>query len=106
MLITFNFVSFCWIFFRAGTLGESVEIIGSIFSSWHGPFLPAHTMGHGVVALAALLSVEMFREKSGSLRDAVAQFSLPVRWLCWYTLAFLIIALGVDAGGQFIYFQF
>jgi hypothetical protein len=93
-------------FFRADSLHDSVEIIVSIFSAWDGPFLSTHTMAHGSVALAALLLIEMFREKVGSLRDAVAEFPLPVRWACWYMLIFLIITLGVDGGGQFIYFQF
>ena len=106
MAITFNLVCFCWIFFRADSLGDSAEIIVSIFSAWDGPFVSTHTMAHGSVALAALLLIEMFREKVGSLRDAVAEFPLPVRWACWYTLIFLIITLGVDGGGQFIYFQF
>jgi D-alanyl-lipoteichoic acid acyltransferase DltB (MBOAT superfamily) len=106
MAITFNLVCFCWIFFRAETLGDSAEIIARIFSPWERPFLETHTLAHGSVGLALLLFIEMFRERVGSLRDAVSELPIPVRWFAWYMLIFLIITFGVDGGGQFIYFQF
>lgn len=94
----FVFVSFTWIFFRAGSLNDALLIVHRIFTAaWQDPQIPALMIG--LVALVWLYQFfyeSRFRTllQAGPVRVSIAAFM--VLYLC----------LGASGGGAFIYFQF
>jgi D-alanyl-lipoteichoic acid acyltransferase DltB (MBOAT superfamily) len=94
----FVFVSFTWIFFRAGSLNDALLIVNRVFTAaWNDPQIPALMLG--LVALAwlyQLLYELRFRNllQTGLVRVGVAVFMILYLCLCG------------SGGGAFIYFQF
>lgn len=114
VFVTFNLVSFSWIFFRADNLrdawrivlkmGESVILLattadlGSFFTIGIG----RNRLVQALISLAIPLLVCFFRGK----RDL---FSLPrwFRWIIYYLLFYSVIYGSViNSKAQFVYFQF
>ena len=94
----FLFVSFTWIFFRAGSLKEALLIIERIFSAaWVSPQVPLL-----LLALVALVWLYEFLCES-NLRAALK--TGPVR-IGLAALMILYLCLCSSGGGAFIYFQF
>jgi D-alanyl-lipoteichoic acid acyltransferase DltB (MBOAT superfamily) len=94
----FVFVSFTWIFFRAGSLGDAWLIVQRIFTAaWQPPQITVLMVGLiAVVWLYQFLYESRFREvlKRGVVRVGVAVFIVLYLCLC------------SSGGGAFIYFQF
>jgi len=94
----FIFVSFTWIFFRAGSLDDALLIVKRIFSAaWHSPQIPAlMVLLVGVVWLYQFLYESTYREwlKSNPVRVSMVVFMVLYLCLC------------SSGGGAFIYFQF
>lgn len=106
ILITFILVSFNWIFFRADTTQDALNIIKSIYEL-NGPlFLDKTTMVYSLIGLVLLIYLETKREFG-------QKSYLPFKTKYWFiehleyvSLTMIIILIGVFDGGQFIYFQF
>jgi len=97
-LAVFVFVTFTWIFFRAGSLSDAWLIVQRIFSAaWHDPRMPALMLG-----LVALVWLYQFLYES-RLRPLLA--SAPVR-IGVVVFMVLYLCLCASGGGAFIYFQF
>jgi D-alanyl-lipoteichoic acid acyltransferase DltB (MBOAT superfamily) len=100
VVVTFNLVSFAWIFFRAPTLAGAMEYLHfmQIKPSANG-------VGHLVVdcALAAafLLAEWLYRTAR-----PVRPLPLPVRAGLLAAVACAIVLFGVDSGNEFIYVRF
>ena len=94
----FAFVSFAWIFFRAGSLDDAWLIVQRIFGAgWHDPQMPLLMLGLiAVVWLYQFLYESRFRGalQSGVIRVGLATAMMLYLWLCG------------TGGGTFIYFQF
>ena len=94
----FVFVTFTWIFFRAGSLNDALLILNRISTAaWRDPQIPALMLGlTAMVWLYEFLYESRFRDvlKHSFVRVGVAMFM--VLYLC-------VCASG---GGAFIYFQF
>ena len=94
----FVFVSFTWIFFRAGSLGDALVIVKRIFTgAWQDSQMPALMLA--MVALVwfyQLLYESRWRTllQTGLVRVGVAVFMVLYLCLCG------------SGGGAFIYFQF
>jgi hypothetical protein len=116
-VLTFHFVSFAWIFFRANSLSDAFLIIrrmGSDFSNWR--WEPVwQLMGRTEFGVAVLLIVVLFVfklfEEQGSVWRRLEAKSVWIRWSCYYSgVGAFVLALLVRARDlkpqQFIYFQF
>lgn len=94
----FVFVSFTWIFFRAGSLDEAMLIIRRMFTApWLDPHVPALMVFLvALVWLYEFLYESRFRDllKTSIVRVGVAVFMV------------IYICLCSSGGGAFIYFQF
>lgn len=110
LFVTFNAVCFAWIFFRANSTADAHWIVGHLFPLDNAAKLGdlGLTGGEILVTIVAIMILEfvqyMERNKGG-----VAYFEkqkLTTRWICYYTLFFIIIVLGEFGGARFIYFQF
>ncbi len=123
VFITFNLVSFAWIFFRANTVTDAFYIISNIFtnvgyvlrnitaigtgqgiiSSSLG--LDKHDIYISILAILFLLLVEMF-QRAQSFREWVNSKPIVMRWSFYYLILFSILLFGIFQQNQFIYFQF
>jgi len=88
ILFTFHFVCFCWIFFRAETLSDSLTIIRQIFTNFNGDvFLPFVSSYANVFALMALGYLTHFIPDGWNNKIVVQ----TKEWhLAYYTIVFLL----------------
>lgn len=111
--ITFNYVSFAWIFFRANSLSDALVVIKNIFN-WQGSLSLSHLSLTGLNYYELLLSFTivatlLLLERQEEKKNISLQFDLiPVwqRWISYYAAFFLLLFLGKFTAQQFIYFQF
>ena len=120
MLITFVLVTLAWVFFRAASVGQALDIIQNMFTVWN-PWVLFDGMLLGIgldgkdwnvllVAILILFVVECFKYNKISLVDLFAKQNLLFQWIFFYVGILAVVVFGVygpayDAA-QFIYFQF
>jgi D-alanyl-lipoteichoic acid acyltransferase DltB (MBOAT superfamily) len=94
----FVFVSFTWIFFRAGSVGDAWLIVQRIFgAAWRDPQIPAlMVVLMGAVALYQKLYESRFRPLLQTAGVRVGLAVCMILYLCLFS----------SGGGTFIYFQF
>ncbi|MDD4899344.1 MAG: MBOAT family protein [Candidatus Omnitrophica bacterium] len=117
--ITFSFVTFAWIFFRAESMEKALYIIKTIFNkaiiekeilSFYIPlwkFLSGWpNLSLGLLIIGSLITVELIQRK-GSILKMVSNKPVWVRWALYYALLIAVIFGGAfNNSQQFIYFQF
>lgn len=116
-LVTFAYICFTWIFFRAGSLQEARELIGRLFSApGAGAFeKTASLMGltglsliHVVLALGCLWLLERRREETEAacgLFGEIGQATFVIIMVMTVAASWLML-LANNAGNVFIYFRF
>jgi len=108
-LLTFLFVSFSWIFFRANSFYDATDIIHKIFFVRGPLFIEsfAQNIIMPVFFIVVLLVAEFFGEVT-ALKKYISYNSeyTFVRYFTYCTLIITILLFGVVDGAQFIYFQF
>lgn len=117
ILLTFLFVCFTWIFFRAESLSDAMYIINHLFApsataDISAPFM-AGLLGAQVEFLLAfaliglLLAVDGLTVKS-SISAGFARLPVMARWAWYYALGAAVMFSSIYGTGaqQFIYFQF
>lgn len=109
-LVTFGFVCFAWVFFRAGTLDKAFELIfamvniNSIFTE-SSLYLSRFDMIAVLLTTVLLLIFQWFmREKS--LEQLFGKMPWLIRSLVLSALIFLIVLSFSGEDRAFIYFQF
>lgn len=113
MFVTFNLVSFAWIFFRAEKLGDAWYVItnfGVAFSEIiHIDLIKkAFTTGLSLASIKALLMgilVFCFAEYVSS-RVSLSNLPIYFRWSCYLLFGFLLIILSTTTQYRFVYYQF
>jgi D-alanyl-lipoteichoic acid acyltransferase DltB (MBOAT superfamily) len=111
IFVTFNLVSFAWIFFRAGSVSDAWYIASHLLSfktglSLYGIGLGIEQVAIGVVFIGVLEAVHLFQNKHW-----ISQWFLSkpagLRWAVYACLLLSIHLFGVlDTPSHFIYFQF
>lgn len=115
ILITFQLVSFAWIFFRARTFSEALSIIKNMFSglslplSWAAYKLPPLfnrlDLMVALVSILVLESIHFMQEKYGL--NLFVKLHWILRWSLYILLALWIQFFGVfSRSSEFIYFRF
>ncbi len=107
-LLTFAFVAFAWVFFRASSVNEAFTIVHSIFTWKAGDLFIGSTsnMLYALLGISALFVTEIAEEfYPGSFTLLNNRYKL-VRHLTYAGLIILILLFGVLSSSQFIYFQF
>jgi alginate O-acetyltransferase complex protein AlgI len=111
IFVTFNLISFAWIFFRANSFTAAKVLIVNIFTgirSFH--FVTSTNWFNfdlllGIILTCFLLLIQFIQRKN-ALNERIAKSPLAVQWLI-YTLGIsCILLLGVTKASPFIYFQF
>jgi D-alanyl-lipoteichoic acid acyltransferase DltB (MBOAT superfamily) len=112
IFVTFNLVSFSWVFFRAGSLKEAVYVISNMFNGIKGlwsNFLLSQGKSHLELTIAAILvfaylATKIFKQNG---MNELTKKSCLYRYLVYNSLIFLILFLAkYSAAKSFIYFQF
>lgn len=120
MLLTFGLVTVAWVFFRAQSLGQALDVVGSMFSQWNpwvlfdGSLLTIGLDGKDwnvlLAALLFLLVIECFRYRKVALKEIFAKQNLLFQMLVFYLGIMAVVVFGIYGpnynAAQFIYFQF
>jgi len=109
--ITFNLVTFGWIFFRANGLSDAWYIVTHLFRGislrlHFGIGIGLYEFGIAVMAILFLELVHLYQESEHSVLNTISRWALPVRWAAYYAIVFVILCLGEFGFEEFIYFQF
>jgi D-alanyl-lipoteichoic acid acyltransferase DltB (MBOAT superfamily) len=113
IFITFNLVSFAWIFFRAESLADATYIISHLFTnlelklSLYG-IMPGGLFEFAIVVVAIVLMelIHWLQMTNGSVRVFVRRQPVWIRWPAYYAMVLIIIMFGQFGLTEFIYFQF
>jgi len=108
-LLTFGFVSFTLIFFRAVNFSEALTIIHKIMFEPGRLFIGGNMwlIVYSVFFILVLLLTELIQEyKLFNNFSLIYNPNKAVRYLTYYSLVLIILLLGVFDSSQFIYFQF
>ena len=97
---------FAWVFFRANTLSDSINIFKKILQFKGSLFIDYQSFLYGFTAIAFLLIAEYHAEKSHKKNAVLKPNHTLKEQLSYALLGAIIILFGVFDGGQFIYFQF
>jgi alginate O-acetyltransferase complex protein AlgI len=113
ILLTFNLVSFAWIFFRANSLADALYIVQHLFVTGESGVSVIELMPGGgyewLIALAAILLLELVQwqqRKNGSLREVIRRQPAWLRWSAYYGLVMVILMFGKFGTVEFIYSRF
>ena len=52
-----------------------------------------------LIGIVAMFIVDVLHEKGKRIRKTVAAQPLPIRWICYYGMIFVIVILGVYGAG-------
>lgn len=118
-LVTFVVVDFCWIFFRANSIGDAFQILRIMATdavAYLLSFNPANALvplysGQSSLLLLPLLAILAtlvieYANTRVSLLEYVSGRPMAARWAVYYVLVFLVLLAGVFGSNYFIYFQF
>lgn len=115
--VTFSFVTFAWIFFRADSISDAVYIITHLFSGWAVIFnipglLQALTFGLlkkelavAAVSVLFMLFVHIVR-KNDTIEQLISKQKAVLRWSIYLVMLLWILVFAESGGEDFIYFQF
>jgi D-alanyl-lipoteichoic acid acyltransferase DltB (MBOAT superfamily) len=104
-IVTFHFVCFAWIFFRAPSLHAAGSVIGRLFSAWGQPS-PLVTTGV-VLAIAAGLAANFLPGRVVAVTFArFARLPVAAQAACLAVGLMLVDTLGPQGVAPFIYFRF
>ena len=116
VVVTFLFIDFAWLFFRAPSFSTALDILAVALSGGvaAGPEftlgLDAPELKVMALSLLALVVVDGLNAAHIQVRDYLLRLPLPVRWVCYLVCIYLILIFGIYGPGfsesQFIYFQF
>ncbi|HEV8515606.1 MAG TPA: MBOAT family O-acyltransferase [Cyclobacteriaceae bacterium] len=109
VLLTFHFVCFCWIFFRAASMEVSWEIISQITQNFKAEVFFDFLMGYKGVVLLMIIGYILHaipQKVELKVQEQITKAPVPAK-AALITLVILIIVQVKSAGIQpFIYFQF
>lgn len=107
--LTFHFVCFCWIFFRAPDLSSVSLMLSRIFFHFDTALLPEIVSGYsGVMMLMVIGYVLHFipREAEAAAQESVTRMSLIGKAAFLVSVIFLVVQAKSAGIQPFIYFQF
>lgn len=117
IIVTFVLVDIAWLFFRADSMGDAVQMIGRLFMPWQPSAELKNIAGSGweiivlCAALATLLCVDVLHYLTGkNIAQLLMEQNVLFRWcVIWYFML-MILVFGIYGEGYdsqtFIYFQF
>lgn len=106
MLLTFIAATFCWIFFRAPSVGFAIDYIGRIFTA--GFFCRLNFQPYILMAEILIFVLIEWAGRRDSFPILSLEKWLPLRWLryAFYYLLCIVVYHYSGSSAEFIYFQF
>ncbi len=112
VLVTFTFVCFGWIFFRAPSFDSALLVLRRIAAFVVHPQIAGGllarsdgTQGRIFIVLALLVVLEWIKRRQ--IHPLVFErWPVPVRWATYTVLFWTVVYLGTFGSSTFIYFQF
>ena len=108
-ILTFNFIAFLWVFFRAGTFGEALISLQSILSNFDinylVPFINARLL-FSVFLLLSFIFVLFPQNYKLNFHNKFVGLPLIVKAVTFIIIVQLIIQIQSENVQPFIYFQF
>ena len=107
-VITFNLVTFAWIFFRADSLTDGILYLGQMFSNVNLFALTGKMFELGVsknyffvllLHLFVFFTVELCTKNQETAIEGITKQHLIVRWFIYLVLIFDVLLLGVYGSG-------
>lgn len=109
IILTFNFVSFAWIFFRAGTMEHAGVMLTQIFTSFgpgdYGRVIMAYLPVMVLIASGYVLHFLPVTTKE-AYRGLFIRLPLVVKFIVTIVVVLLLHKVGTDVVQPFIYFRF
>jgi D-alanyl-lipoteichoic acid acyltransferase DltB (MBOAT superfamily) len=109
VFLTFHFVCFCWIFFRAGSMEIAGQVIHQIFMEFNPQVFPEFVQGYrivfGLMVLGYLLHFIPSTVENRA-QQAVTNLSLIGKAVLMVSMIVLVIQTKSAGIQPFIYFQF
>ena len=113
VIVTFVLVSIAWIFFRADSMGTAVEMLarlacGDWTFSLQQLAVEANEWWLSCVLIVLMVIADLVSERR-PLLDLIEERALPVRWLIYLALLYLLIFFGIYgavSAQSFIYVSF
>ena len=130
LILTFAFINFTFIFFRANTISDAIYIVSHLFTGVGTFFthLATYTISLDIVginetiqaifynqppgsvfsavALIGFLEAIHFIQRYGSIRQMLSKKPAWFRWCVYYAFAIVLLVFGKFNEQEFIYFQF
>ena len=109
VIITFHFVCFCWIFFRAGDMQIAGQVISQIFTKFSPQIFTSFVSGYAAVVFLMVLGFVLhFVPKSIEKKSEEFVTNLPLFAKVMLLVVTIIIVIQVKSSEiqPFIYFQF
>jgi D-alanyl-lipoteichoic acid acyltransferase DltB (MBOAT superfamily) len=109
VLLTFHFVCFCWIFFRASSMASVGEMLGQIFFHFNLQILPEFFAGYKVVMMLMVIGYLLhYIPKDAELAAQDTITNMPLAGKAAFMLSIIILVIQTKSAGiqPFIYFQF
>jgi alginate O-acetyltransferase complex protein AlgI len=109
ILITFHFVCFCWIFFRAPNMQIAGEVLSQIINHFSGKIFLNFISGYKVVMFLMLLGYVLhFIPRNFELKTENWVTQSPLAVKAFLVIAVIVIVIQTKSAGiqPFIYFQF
>lgn len=108
-ILTFHFVCFCWIFFRASDMNVVGQILQTITTSFHPEVFMQFITGYKAVTFLMVLGFMLhFTPESWSLATERVITAIPLVGKALVLVAVIVLVLQTKSAGvqPFIYFQF
>jgi alginate O-acetyltransferase complex protein AlgI len=109
VLLTFHFVCFCWIFFRAGSMQTAGEVLYQIVNNFRFAIFIDFIVGYKAVMILMLMGYILhFLPKNLELKSEEWVTSLPMIGKAIALVVVILIVIQTKSAGiqPFIYFQF
>ena len=109
IFITFHFVCFCWIFFRAANITTVGEILSQILYNFNLGLVPEFVQGYRVVLMLMIIGYLLHfipREAEVAAQETIT--SMPLAGKAAFMVGVIILVIQTKSAGiqPFIYFQF
>ncbi|MEO7045550.1 MAG: MBOAT family O-acyltransferase [Ferruginibacter sp.] len=110
ILLTFLFINFTFIFFRAENFSKAFYFLRHlfVFDNSYKALLGPNFFYHLIAGCFAIVLLEVFQGifKNDSFNEYLSKKNTGTRWAFYIILSLAILNFGYFGGKQFIYFQF
>jgi alginate O-acetyltransferase complex protein AlgI len=106
VVVTFHFVTFAWIFFRAQNIATVNRVLAGLWNFSAADFAGFAERHVFELLLLAIFALGHRYDRHAGIRLAVRRWNKGIIWAIIVTMVVLAIAVSQGSSGKFIYFDF